>query len=360
LSPKDKAVHQDLRRDLKEAQRPILLGGIDVLGVSGVAALLQAAEALSLPARTCGASLALAGPNSFGNALLAESGPDFDAILSDIESGAVRALVCLQTDPLSEHPDPRRVEAALARLELLAVLDCLPTRTVERARAFLPTAATAEMDGTFVNQEGRLLAYRRVFAAGLPIRVTGNGDHPPRTFLPETPGNQPRPDWAALCAILERDADLPALRAEIEKTDPRFAGLTPLTAEDPGCRVILDRSGPLPAAPPPSLPGPGLSLLVTESLFGSEPLSSCSAPVAAAAPAPVLRLNAAEAGELDLVEGEQAVLSGDFGELRLPVRLEPDQARGLAVVARLRGTITGGLVPGGGFSAVRVRKGGGR
>ncbi len=137
VTPAEADVLKSLRKRLQEARRPVLLGGVDLLGPEGVARLLQAAAYLSTTERPCGASLVLAGPNSFGGALLAETGPDFDELLAGIENGQIRALVCLQADPLSDHPDHARVASALAKLELLVVLDCLPTSTAGRATVFL-------------------------------------------------------------------------------------------------------------------------------------------------------------------------------------------------------------------------------
>jgi NADH-quinone oxidoreductase subunit G len=147
---------------------------------------------LSTPERPCGATLLLAGPNSFGGALLAGGGPDFDAILDGILAGEVRALVCLESDPFRDHPDPARARTALSRLELLVVLDSIPSEAAQRADIFLPTTVPAEGAGTFVNHEGRMLPFTAAFAAGIPIRETGGGNHPPRSFTGGTSATSSR------------------------------------------------------------------------------------------------------------------------------------------------------------------------
>ena len=97
---------------LGEAKRPVLLGGADLLGSAGVATLLKAAADLDKDERSCGAFVLLGGPDSFGGALLAEDGPGFDDLLTGMEEGAIRALVCLEADPLTDHPDRDRVVRA--------------------------------------------------------------------------------------------------------------------------------------------------------------------------------------------------------------------------------------------------------
>jgi NADH-quinone oxidoreductase subunit G len=201
---------------LKGAKRPVLAGGADLLGPEGVEALLRTVGELSTAQRPCGAAVLLAGPNSFGGALLAGDGPDFDVLLDGILAGEIKALVCLETDPFRDHPDPARARTALSRLELLVVLDCVSSEAVQRADIFLPTTVPAEGAGTFVNFEGRLLPFASAFAPGVPIRETGGGDHPPRSFTGGTPGDQPHPSRKdSLPGIIQR-AGKPLQRSKVD------------------------------------------------------------------------------------------------------------------------------------------------
>jgi NADH-quinone oxidoreductase subunit G len=292
----------------------------------------------------------LAGPNSFGGAVLAGDGPDFDAILDGILTGEVRALVCLETDPFRDHPDPARARTALSRLDLLVVLDSLPSEAVQRANIFLPTTVPAEGAGTFVNHEGRMLPFAAVLAPGIPIRETGGGDHPPRNFTGGTPGDQPRPAWAILAELRDESPSLATIRGEIEAGDSRFAGLAALDPEGEGRRVT---GGGTPAGapallPPHCEPGGTLRLLPVETLFGSELLSSLSPPLAAVTPAPHVLLHAADAVRLGLSEGETARLSTALGHFSVTVRTSDRMARGVAILPRLRGTPVEVFVPGAG------------
>ena len=348
LTRQEGIILEGLHRQLAQAKRPVLIGGVDLLGEAGMAALLAAADHLSTPERPCGVMGLLAGPNSFGGALLSPAAADAEALLAAIQAKEVKTLLCLEADPFGDHPDPARVQLALAPLEFLAVLDHLPTLAVRRADLFLPTTAPAESGGCFVNNEGRLLGFAPAIAPGEPIRVSGGGDHPPRSFRPDTPGSQPRPAWAALAELLAVSEDLSAIRHQLEQADPRFAGLTRLPLEGEGRRVGGQAEAPLQtAADAAAAPATDLRMLATETLFGSERLSALSPPLAAVIPAPYVLLHPADAAKLDLGDGDKGRLTTPFGPAAVEVRLSAEMPPGLVIAPRLRGTPLDNLVPGG-------------
>ncbi len=78
FSADERALLGTLSGQLGAALRPVLIGGADLLGGQGVDALCSAAARLSSPERSVGVITLLAGPNSYGGALLAGHGPDFD------------------------------------------------------------------------------------------------------------------------------------------------------------------------------------------------------------------------------------------------------------------------------------------
>ncbi len=344
---------------LRQAKNPVLVGGSDLLGGEGTRLLLQTVQLLSTPDRPCGAFLLLAGPNSYGNALLSGEGPDFNVHLDAIISGHVRAMVCLETDPFSDHPDPARTGAALSRLEFLAVMDSVPTVAVKRADLFLPTTATAESAGTFVNNEGRLLPFEPVFSPGQPIQETGGGNHPPRTFQKDTPGDQPRASWSILSALLKRQESLDAVRQDIATTDPRFApiGASPLDIQ--GVRVDGVGISPRPLATPlpQCQPENTFTLIASESLFGSEILSSFSKPLSALVPEPFALMHPDDALALGIENEATVRLTTLLGHLHLQLRLSDRMARRIILVPRLRGTSTDLVVPGGRHQDCLVERG---
>jgi NADH-quinone oxidoreductase subunit G len=360
FSRQEQSLLEGVAARLQEARRPVLVGGGDLLGEVGVNALLATARALSREDRPCGVSVLLAGPNSFGTVLFGEAEPDCDTLLDSIRDGAVRGLVCLECDPFLDHPDPGRVEAALARLEFLVVLDGLPGQAARRADILLPTRVPAEYGGTFVNQEGRLQAFAPVFAPGTPLRVTGDGDHPPRTFLPETPGAQPWPAWSILAALTGGDRSLAEVRRELAAEEPALAALAAIVPEDGG--HLVAGIGTLPPAPPEPLlhcvPEGTLRLLPVEGRFGSELLASLSAPLDSVRPEPQVLLHEDDGRRLGLAPGDRARLTTDLGHVEVAVRLSSRMAAGLAIVPRLRGSALEAFVPSGLPLACRVEKGG--
>ena len=82
----------------------------------------------------------------------------FDAV----ESGAVKVVWIVATNPAVSMPDAARVRAALARAELVICQDAHhPTETSALAHVVLPAAAWPEKDGTMTNSERRVGLVRR-------------------------------------------------------------------------------------------------------------------------------------------------------------------------------------------------------
>jgi NADH-quinone oxidoreductase subunit G len=337
-----------LLEQINAAQRPILVGGADLLGGPGVAALCATAEALATAQRAVGVMLLLAGPNSYGGALLAGDGPGFDAILDAIQDGTMRALVCLESDPFREAMDPARAQAALGHLELLVSIDATPCLAAQRADIFLPARANAEMAGSYINNEGRLQLFQPVIDPGLPIRETGSGNHPPREFFTVTPGSEPAADWWLLAQLLERNSTLVEVRKAIEQYDQRFVGLAGLAAESSGLRLAA--KGVLPPASDREMPLAAtaeiLPLLAIAGPVGSHWLAHLSAPLAATEPQPSVCLHPEQAAMLDLKAGKLARLTTRLGHCHVVVRVDARMVKGLILVPQLWDTALEGMVPG--------------
>jgi len=89
------------------------------------------------------------------------AGPSAYELLDSLgTAGGPKALLVFGSNPVVSGPNARRVEAALHRLELLVVADCMPSETTELADVVLPVAQWAEEDGTMTNLEGRVLRRR--------------------------------------------------------------------------------------------------------------------------------------------------------------------------------------------------------
>jgi len=188
-------------------------------------------DAITLLARGGTAAVCLLpGPNAFGAAILAR---EYGAVslAEAVAAGTVKGIIAVEADIPAE---------LLARVPFVVAADWRPTETVRRAQVFLPTAAWVEMDGTYVNNEGRAQRFRKVMAPGLPIRglparYHASPDkpapfHPPRVHRSVPPGGEPRPAWQVVAELMERCgeetvADPFEGRWELLRLDPEGSGV---------------------------------------------------------------------------------------------------------------------------------------
>jgi len=112
----------------------------------------------------------------FWNAPLVAAQPGLKAVdmFEAIDSGSIKAVWIMSTNPVVSMPDAERVRRALGRCELVVVSDCVrDTDTTACAHVLLPAATWGEKSGTVTNSERRISRQRK--------------------FLPE-PG-ETRADW---------------------------------------------------------------------------------------------------------------------------------------------------------------------
>ncbi|MEL7593172.1 NADH-quinone oxidoreductase subunit NuoG [Aeromonas veronii] len=166
LCPEQQAQAARWAELLGNARKPLIIAGSSARDV----ALLEAASniARALKGRGQEANIALVGQeaNSLGLTMLgAQTLTDkpLEAALARIESEEGLALVALENDLYRRAPR-NRVDAALARLQHLLVIDHQATPTANKADLVLPAASFAEADGTLVNMEGRAQRFFQVYA----------------------------------------------------------------------------------------------------------------------------------------------------------------------------------------------------
>ncbi|MER0509941.1 NADH-quinone oxidoreductase subunit NuoG [Aeromonas veronii] len=166
LCPEQQAQATRWAELLGNARKPLIIAGSSARDV----ALLEAASniARALKGRGLEANIALVGQeaNSLGLAMLGAqtlSDKPLEAALARIESEEGLALVTLENDLYRRAPR-NRVDAALARLQHLLVIDHQATPTANKADLVLPAASFAEADGTLVNMEGRAQRFFQVYA----------------------------------------------------------------------------------------------------------------------------------------------------------------------------------------------------
>lgn len=166
LCPEQQAQATRWAELLGNAKKPLIIAGSSARDV----ALLEAASniARALKGRGQEANIALVGQeaNSLGLAMLGAqtlSDKPLEAALARIEAEEGLALVTLENDLYRRAPR-NRVDAALARLQHLLVIDHQATPTANKADLVLPAASFAEADGTLVNMEGRAQRFFQVYA----------------------------------------------------------------------------------------------------------------------------------------------------------------------------------------------------
>ncbi len=139
----------------------------------------------------------LSGPNAFGTAMLArEQGAV--TLPEALAGGAIKGVIALEADLPSDLPPGIRI---------LAAADWLPMRLIERVEVFLPATSWVEMDGTYINNEGRAQRFKKVMQPGVPIKGETPELHPPRVHRHDPPGGDMLPLWEIISGLMERLGD---------------------------------------------------------------------------------------------------------------------------------------------------------
>jgi NADH-quinone oxidoreductase chain G len=252
---------------------------------------------------------------AWGAAVPSQAGVGAAELWGAMQRGEVRALYVAGADPLSEAPDPRAIDLALASA-FLVVQDAFLTPTAARADVVLPAAVFGEEDGSLTNLAGRLGWQRRAIA----------------------PLGEARPHWQVLAQLAQllqapgtwsysASADV---LAEVARVVPAYAGAG-LLPEGGACEARVEYTVLLsePEAPRPALPALGglsphwgdLALIAGAVLFDRDVLASRSPAIAQRALAPYVMVNPADAVRLGIADGSMVAVQGEQGGLRVQARL---------------------------------------
>jgi NADH-quinone oxidoreductase subunit G len=166
----------------------------------------------------------LSGPNACGAALLARE-HETTSLTEAVASGKVKGILAIEADIPAE---------LLEGVSFVAVADWLPTDLTKRADIFLPTTPWVEMDGTYVNNEGRGQRFRQVMKPGLPIKGLDPALHPPRIHRKSPPGGEMLPAWQVIARLIERVGG----EKISEPLDGRWEPLRNLPPDGEGMRVL--------------------------------------------------------------------------------------------------------------------------
>lgn len=330
---------------LKSSLRPVIICGTDIVreGTPEVAA--DVVHLLRAGGQEAKLFYVLPGANAFGAALLTPSAEPAADLIEAIESGAVKALLIVENDPLTSCPDQERWRQALRKLELLVVLDYLPSAIVPQAHVFLPATTVFEAVPThYLNQEGRLQQASPLHAGGTPIMQISQGGHPPREFLSFVPGGEPRPAAEILAGLAEalagpEDAAVTwSWLAGEREVFSRLASLTPAAA---GLRLLPSKSEVAPFAEKPvtelaEIPADRLELVLAEQTFGTEELAGYSPIIQKLEEEPHLILHEETAAGLDLTSGDRVAVPLPGGEVCVVLKTFPNMAKEVAILPRHR------------------------
>ena len=96
-------------------------------------------------------------------AINAEPGHDAVQLFRAVESGQIKALWIIGTNPAASMPNLPQVRRALEKAELVILQDAYhPNETSPYAHVMLPAAVNLEQDGTFCNSERRVTLMKQV------------------------------------------------------------------------------------------------------------------------------------------------------------------------------------------------------
>jgi formate dehydrogenase major subunit len=252
--------------------------------------------------------------------------------------GRIKALYLIGENPVIADPDTRHVTEALSRLEFLAVQDIFLTETAELAHIILPAAAFAEKDGTFTNTERRVQRVRRAVAS---------------------PG-EARPDWQIVCQIAKRlgapgfDFTSPAeIMTEISQVAPIYGGISHTCLEEgsrqwpcpapghPGTpRLHIEKFSrgrgrfvPLKYHPPQERSDAEYPLILTTGRnlyqYNSGAMTRKVSGLNACLNREILEVHPDDARQLNISEGDMAIVTSRHGEVEVGVHLTENTPPGL-------------------------------
>ena len=335
---------------IKICQRPVIVCGTDIppVQVPGIAADL--ALFLRTAGKDAGLFYLLPGANAFGAGLLSDDRASMLSIIEAIETGDIKALVVVESDPFFHFSDRKRLTHALEALDLLIVLDYIHSDAVQKAHIFIASTTLYEADGIFVNQEGRAQIVKKACSGGVPVVQSGGGNHPPRVYGIGIPGADPAPAWLTLAQFAEGQvspenqtswgtccqwlADIVPELADIhQKTDLPDEGFRLNSGVKSNLRFMTD----FPGQPEEHQGSNGnLKLIFTDLTFGSEVLSAHSECLRELEPQPAVFMHASDAHSLDLIDGDPVSIQTESGAFEAKLKVVENMAAGVLIVPRHR------------------------
>jgi NADH-quinone oxidoreductase subunit G len=145
---------------LTDARKPLIVTGSNAGSEAIIEAAANIAKALKDRGSDVGITFVASAANSIGLSMI--GGGSLDQALSQLENGEADTAIVMEND-LYRHAQAAKVDAALAKVSNLIVVDHQRTAIMDRANLILSAASFAESDGTLVNQEGRAQRFFQVY-----------------------------------------------------------------------------------------------------------------------------------------------------------------------------------------------------
>jgi NADH-quinone oxidoreductase subunit G len=334
-----------LAEKLRTSQRPVIVCATQT--VRQETPPLSADHALLIHAagKQAGLFYLMPGANGFAAGLLSDQKASLETLIENIENDSIKGLILVENNPFWQFPDRHRLEQALERLELLAVLDYANSEAVHKAHIFLPTTTLYEAGGVYINQEARLQAAQPAHKGGIPIAQVGGGGHPPRIYGTGIPGNEPAAAWQLLANLIdgERQPRARDLKAGIwnwlAKTESAFKEMAAIEKiPDDGMRIYREKDESARFSNQPNKGGSDaddrLELIAVDWLFGTEELSSYSECLTDLEGSPGIFMCRTDAQKLNLTAGDRLAIELGRGTLEANLRVKENMAAGTLIIPR--------------------------
>jgi formate dehydrogenase major subunit len=272
--------------------------------------------------------------------LSAKPGLTVVEMMSAAHKGDMKALYIMGENPMLSDPDLTHVRESLMKLELLIVQDLFRTETAELADVVLPSASFAEKNGTFTNTERRVQRVRKAV---------------------EPPG-EAKPDWVLISAISTAmgypmaydSAD--EIMQEICRLTPSYGGITYERIEQTGLQwpcPNLEHTGTkylhkdqfsrgrglfhaIEFIPPAEEPDETFPLILSTGRvlyhYHTGTMTRRSAGIMERYPESLVEINPADAGKLNLRDGQKVKLTSRRGSITAKAHLTARSPAGTVFV----------------------------
>ena len=160
------ALAQRTAHILKSAKRPLIVSGCSSRNIEILKAAGTLAAAIGETSEPCATYLVCPEVNSLGLKQMLPPAPaqgSLEQLLRDTEGQELPLTLIILENDLYLRMVPEQVESLFDRADEVILLDSLFNATARRADLILPAAATAESQGTYVNNNGRAQRFYAVY-----------------------------------------------------------------------------------------------------------------------------------------------------------------------------------------------------